>query len=182
MRWSSTAWESRLVSGADDRYGRRGGAQDAAAWVRGAGGCRRPRAAQRAEGEGARALPETGSEVLGTQRGTRPRTGPLSTANSSSGKCEPGGDPGPGRGGAAEAGIFGSAWPRVGRTLPFLLRPRRRGPQSHWFLLSQVRPRAGGARATRPRPFRRRPMAVLDFSSSQSGLSAARAERTCPTL
>lgn len=50
---------------------------------------RRLGAAQRAEGEGARALPETGSEVLGTQRGTRLHTGPLSTANSSSGKCEP---------------------------------------------------------------------------------------------
>lgn len=115
MRWSSTARESRLLSGGD---GRRGGAQDAAAWVRGAGGVdtrgRRLGAAQRAEGEGARALPETGSEVLGTERGTRPHTGPLSTANSSSGKCEPGGGPGSGRGGAAEAGICGSAWPPGG--------------------------------------------------------------------
>lgn len=71
-------------------------------------------AARRAEGEGARALPEMGSEVLGTERGTRPDTGPLSTTNSSSGKCEPGGSPGPGRGRAAEAGIFSSAWPPGG--------------------------------------------------------------------
>lgn len=75
---------------------------------------RRLGAAQSAEGEVARALPEMGSEVLGTERGTRPDTGPLSTANSISGKCEPGGGPGPGRGRAAEAGIFGSAWPPGG--------------------------------------------------------------------
>lgn len=75
---------------------------------------RRLGAARRAEGEDARALPEMGSEVLGTERGTRPATGPLSTANSISGKCEPGGGPGPGRGRAAEAGIFGSAWPPGG--------------------------------------------------------------------
>lgn len=85
--------------------------------------------AQRAEGVGARALPEMGSEVLGTERGTRPDTGPLSTASSSSGKGEAVSCPGPGRGRAAEAGIFGSAWPRVRRKL----RPLLRAP---WLLAS----------------------------------------------
>lgn len=72
----------------------------------------------RAEGEGARALPVMGSEVLGTERGTRPDTRPLSTAgssnSSSSGKGEAEEGPGPGRGPTAEASIFGSAWPPGG--------------------------------------------------------------------
>lgn len=66
------------------------------------------------EGEGARALPEMGSEVLGTERRMRPDTGLLSTASSSSRKGEAGGNPGPGRGRAGEIGIFGSAWPQGG--------------------------------------------------------------------
>lgn len=70
--------------------------------------------ARRAEGEGARALPEMGSEVLGTERGTRPDTGLLSTASSSSRKGEAGGNPGPERGRAGEIGIFGSTWPLGG--------------------------------------------------------------------
>lgn len=69
---------------------------------------------RRAGGEGARALPVMGSEVLGTERGTRPDTGPLSTASSSSRKSKAGGGPGPGWCRAAEAGIFGSTWPPVG--------------------------------------------------------------------
>lgn len=68
-----------------------------------------------ARGEGARALPVMGSEVLGTERGTRPDTGPLtSAATNSKRKGEARGGPGPGWGRAAEAGILGSAWPPGG--------------------------------------------------------------------
>lgn len=74
---------------------------------------------QRAEDKGPCILPEMGSEVLGTERGTRPHTGALSTASSSSssggGKGETGGGRGPGRGRSALASISGSAWCRVGR-------------------------------------------------------------------
>lgn len=57
-----------------------------------------------------------GSEVLGTERGTRLDTGPLSTtsssnsSNSSSGKGKVRGGQGPKRGRAAPASISGSAW------------------------------------------------------------------------
>lgn len=61
-------------------------------------------------------LPEMGSEVLGTERGTRPHTGALSIASSSSSsdgggakKGEIGGGRGPGRGRSAPASISGSA-------------------------------------------------------------------------
>lgn len=75
---------------------------------------------QRAEDKGPCILPEMGSEVLGTERGTRPHTGALSIASSSSsssdgGKRETGGGRGPGRGRSALASISGSAWCRVGR-------------------------------------------------------------------
>lgn len=78
---------------------------------------------QRAEDKGPCILPEMGSEVLGTERGTRPHTGALSIASSSSsssgggggGKGETGGGRGPGRGRSALASISGSAWRRVGR-------------------------------------------------------------------
>jgi hypothetical protein len=63
-----------------------------------------------AERKGARDLPEMGSEVLGTERGTRPDAGPLSTTNSNSGKGKAGGGPGSGRGRASWVSIFGSAW------------------------------------------------------------------------
>lgn len=95
------------------------GALDAAAGVSRAGGCGRllPRAGLRAKAEDKDpcVLPEMGSEVLGTERGTRPHTGALSIASSSSSdgggaeKGEIGGGRGPGRGRSAPASISGSA-------------------------------------------------------------------------
>lgn len=81
---------------------------------------------QRAEDKGPCILPEMGSEVLGTERGTRPHTGALSIASSSSsdsggGKGKTGGGRGPGRGRSALASISGSAWCRVGRVQQPLL-------------------------------------------------------------
>lgn len=72
---------------------------------------------QTAEDKGPWVLPEMGSEVLGTERGTRPHTGALSIASSSSsdggggggGKGDTGGGRGPGRGRSALASISGSA-------------------------------------------------------------------------
>lgn len=46
---------------------------------------------QRAEDKGSCILPEMGSEVLGTERGTRPYTGELSIASSSSSSSSDGG-------------------------------------------------------------------------------------------
>lgn len=71
---------------------------------------------QRAEDKDLCVLPEMGSEVLGTERGTRPHTGALSIASSSSSSDgggaengEIGGGRGPGRGRSAPASISGSA-------------------------------------------------------------------------
>lgn len=79
----------------------------------GSGTCRRGLvAARRAKGEGVGALPEIGSEVLGTEWGTRPDTGLFNTAISSSkGKGKTLGSPRPGRGRATEANIFVTAQP-----------------------------------------------------------------------
>lgn len=132
---------------------------------------------RRIRGEGARALPVMGSEVLGTERGTRPDTGPLSAATSSRRKGEAGGGPGPGWGRAAEAGIFDSAWPPGGEhPAASAWGPPRRGPRPTPFFLRQARPETGRRNATRLRLFNRGPMAVLISSSSQSGLSGSGAK------
>lgn len=79
----------------------------------GLGTCRRDLGREpRAKGEGARALPEIGSEVLGTECGTRPHTGPLSNASSNSrnkGEVPEGRKRGRSR--ATEPGIFATSWP-----------------------------------------------------------------------
>lgn len=75
-----------------------------------AGTCGRDRGAgPKAESEGTLPLPEIGSEVLGTERGTLPDTGPLSTASISSRKGEARGGQGPRRGRVTKTGIVGSA-------------------------------------------------------------------------
>lgn len=156
----------------------------------GAGTCRRGLgAARRAEGEGAHALPEIGSEVLGTERGTRPDTGLLSTARSSSGKGEAGGGWEPERGGVAEASIFGSAWP-LGGVRPATSAQSRRaaglglGPAR--FSSVRFGLRRPDENATRLRPFKKELMVGLMVGpisfSSQSELGGGGAkERSGPT-
>lgn len=111
----------------------------------GAGTCKQGLGvARRAEGEGARTLPELGSEVLGTERGTRPDTGLLSTASSSSRKSEARGNPRPGRVRAGEISIFGSAWPPSG-VHPAASAPGRgaSGHGPHSFLVGGAGPADG---------------------------------------
>lgn len=149
----SPAWSPAGMAGAEEPRRRLpgSGAQESRR-VQGVGTRgRRQGAANGTEGGDAHALPEMGSEVLGTERGTRPDTGPLSTANSISGKCAPGGGPGPGRGRAAEAGIFGSAWPPGGAHPTVSARGRRAaglGPTR----LSSARFGLPPADRTHPRP------------------------------
>lgn len=113
----------------------------------GAGTCRQGLGVARraeGEGEGARTLPELGSEVLGTERGTRPDTGLLSTASSSSRKSEARGNPRPGRVRAGEISIFGSAWPPSG-VHPAASAPGRgaSGHGPHSFLVGGAGPADG---------------------------------------
>lgn len=118
---SGTTWGSRLPSGearaAKEAVGRAVGARGAAARVRrakvGLGACRRdPGREPRAKGEDARALPEMGSEVLGTECGTRPHARPLSNASSNSrNKGEVPEGRRRGRSRATAAGIFATSWP-----------------------------------------------------------------------
>lgn len=114
----------------------------------GVGTCRQGQSiVQRAEAKGPCILPEMGSEVLGTERGTRPHTGELSIASSSSsddgGKGETGGGRGPGRGRSALVSIFGSAWCRVGRVRQPLLSTATIGyPRPLSGTLGRARPAA----------------------------------------
>lgn len=150
----------------------------------GTGTCRRGLgAARRAEGEGAHALPEIGSEVLGTERGTRPDAGPLSTASSSSGKGEAGGSWEPGRGGVAEASIFGSAGP-LGGARPATSAPGRGAARLGPTRISSARfgLRRPDQNAARLRPFKKGLLVGPISSSSQSGLGGGGAkERVSPT-
>lgn len=148
------------------------------------GTCRRgPGAVRRAEGGGAHALPEIGSEVLGTERGTRPDTGPVSTASSSSGKGEAGGGREPRRGSVAEASIFGSAWP-LGGARPATCAQSRGSAGLGPTRISSVRfgLRRPDKNATRLRPFKKGLMVGPISSSSQSGLGGGGAKgRRSPT-
>lgn len=150
----------------------------------GAGTCRRgPGAARRAKGEGTHALPEIGSEVLGTERGTRPDTGPLSTASSSSGKGEAGGGWEPGRGRLAKASILGSAWP-LGGARPATSALGRGATGLGPTRISSVRfgLRRPEENATQLRLFKKGLMVGPISSSSQSELGGGGAkERRSPT-
>lgn len=150
----------------------------------GAGTCRRGLGAlRRAEGEGAHALPEIGSEVLGTERGTRPDTGPLSTASSSSVKGKAGGGWKPRRGSVAEVSIFSSAWP-LGGARPATCAQSRGAAGLGPTRVSSVRfgLRRPDENATWLRPFKKGLMVEPISSSSQSKLGGGGAkERRCPT-
>ena len=102
-------------------------------------------AARRNKGQGARALPEIGSEILGTEGEMRPHTGPLSTSSSSSrGKGEAGDGPGRGRGRATEDGIFATSWPPGCGAPCSLLKPRRHQLRPHSALLGAAGLAAAG--------------------------------------